>query len=470
MYKRQVPNDGVLLELLNGVPNRVQVFASPQKFWEVSNNVGIFAQDQWKIDRLTLNLGLRFDYYNAYVPAQTLEPGPQVPGRNVAFDKVEDVPDWKNVSPRLGAAYDLFGNGRTAVKASIGRYMEAPNLTSFTRSANPANAVVLSAFRNWTDANGDFVPQPNELGPLSNTNFGNTVITTRYSDDARKERGYNWEASASLQHELAPRVSTTVGYFRRWYGNQRVNDNLLVTPADYSPYCLTAPLDSRLPGGGGYEVCGLYDVAPSKFGQNDTVIGLSKNFGTDSEVYTGVDYTVSARLFNGVVISGGANTGRVVTDRCFVVDSPQALLHCKTVPPFQTQIKFLGVLPLPWGTQASATFQSIPGPEITASYVATNAQIAPSLGRNLASGAAGTATIPLVAPGTLYGDRLNQMDVRFSKTAQLGGVRVQGLVDVYNLFNANPVLAQNNSFGNAWQRPLQMLQGRIVKFGAQFYF
>jgi hypothetical protein len=467
---RVVPNNGVTLELLNGVPNRVQVHATPLSYWEVSNNIGVFAQDQWRLRRVVLNLGVRFDYYNAYVPAQTLEPGPQVPGRNVSFAKVEDVPNWKNVSPRLGAAYDLFGDGRTAVKVSIGRYMEAPNLTSFTRQANPANAIVTSAFRNWTDSNGDFVPQPNELGPLSDANFGQTVIRTRYSDEARTVRGYNWEASASIEHEIAPRLSVDVGYFRRWYGNFRTTDNLRVTPADYDPFCITAPLDARLPGGGGYEVCGLYDVTPANFGLVDNVITMAESFGTQREIYNGIDYTMSARLPRGIVLSGGANTGRVESDSCFVVDSPQALLNCRVVPPFQTQLKFLGVLPLPWGLQASATFQSIPGPEITASYVAQNAAIRPSLGRNLASGANGTATVPLVAPGTMYGDRLNQFDFRFAKSVRAGQTRVQALIDLYNMFNANPVLAQNNAFGPAWQRPLQMLQGRIVKFGAQLNF
>jgi hypothetical protein len=467
---REVPNNGVTLELLNGVPNRVQVHASPLRYWEVSNNVGVFAQDQWKLGKLALNLGIRYDYYNAYVPAQTLEPGPQVPNRNASFDKVSDVPNWNDVSPRIGAAYDLFGNGRTALKVSLGRYVEAPNLTSFTRVANPANAIVSSAFRNWTDSNGDYLPQPDELGPLSNTNFGQTVVTTSYSDEARTTRGYNWEASTSIEHEIIPRVSANVGYFRRWYGNQRATDNLRVTPADYDPYCITAPVDSRLPGGGGYQVCGLYDVTPSKFGLVENVITMSKNFGEESEVYNGVDYTISARLPSGIVLSGGANTGRITTNRCFVVDSPQALLNCEVRPPFQTQVKLLGVLPLPWGLQTSATFQSIPGPEITASYVASNALVAPSLGRNLSSGANGTATVPLISPGTMYGERLNQMDLRFSKSVRVGDGRIQGMVDIYNFFNGNPVLAQNNAFGASWQRPIQMQQGRLVKFGAQIIF
>ena len=126
------------------------------------------------------------------------------------------------------------------------------------------------------------------------------------------------------------------------------------------------------------------------------------------------------------------------------------------------------VYPLPWwGLQTSATFQSLPGPEITASYTASNAQIArrsaatwrragppPGLQRHRDRAAASR-------PAPMFGDRLNQVDFRLSKTFTLpGSRRVQALVDLYNLFNANPVLAQNNTFGPQWQRPTQILQGR----------
>jgi hypothetical protein len=469
---QDVVNDGVTLQLLQGQPRQVTVWATPLSLDEVTRaNVGLFAQDQWTIRRLTLNAGLRFDYFNSYVPAQTVGPGPQVPNRNVTFDAVENVPDWKDVSPRIGVSYDLFGNGRTAVKASVGRYLEGPNLTSFTRAANPASAIQTTATRSWADTNGDFVPQESELGPISSINFGQSRITTRYADDALTTRGDNWEASASLQHELLTGLSVNAGYFRRWYGNFRTTDNLEVTPADYSPFCVAAPVDSRLPGGGGYEVCGLYDVAPSRFGRMDNRITMSKNFGTQREVYDGVDFSVSARLPRGVVIQGGTSTGRTMTDDCFIVDSPQALLNCRTEPPFQTQVKLLGVYPLPGGFLASATFQSLPGPQITASYTVPNSIIAPSLGRNLASGPNGTAVVPLIAPGTLYGDRLNQLDLRGSKTFRLWGERrVQINVDLYNSLNAGAVLAHNNTFGGAWLRPTQLLQGRLLRFGAQLDF
>jgi hypothetical protein len=395
-----------------------------------------------------------------------------VPNRQVTFAQVNDVPNWNDISPRAGFSLDLFGNGRTAVKANIGRYLEGPNLTTFTRRANPANAIVTNATRTWNDSNGDYIPQASELGALSSSSFGSSNVTTRYDDQVLKNRGYNWEISTSIQHELVSRVSVNAGYFRRWYGNFIATDNLRVTPADYDPYCLTAPPDSRLPGGGGYQVCGLFDVNPSRFGQVDNLISMSKDFGEQKEIYNGVDLGINLRFPGGALLQGGTSTGRLLTDNCFVIDSPQQLLNCKVTQPFMTQVKVIGVYPLPvWGLQAAATFQSLPGPEITASYAAPNTAIAPSLGRNLSAGATGTATVPLVSPGTLYGDRLNQIDFRATRAFALGaGRRLQANVDVYNLTNASPVLALNNTFGPAWQRPLQILHARMLKFSAQVDF
>ncbi len=480
---QDVVNNGVTLQLRNGIPTQLTQYATPLELYETTGaNIGVFAQDQWRLRRLTLNLGVRFDSYNSYVPAQTEGPGPNVPGRNVSFAKVEDIPNWKNVSPRVGASYDVLGNGRTAIKANVGRYLEGPNLTTFTRRANPAAAIVTNATRTWNDTfypvgdprRGNFSPDCDLLVPGANgecggvnpSNFGSTNPTQRYADDALTTRGYNWEASASVQHEVLPRVSASVGYFRRWYGNFLATDNLNLAPSDYTSYCVTAPSDARLPNGGGYQVCGLADV--NRIVAQNNVITLSKNYGTQREVYNGVDYAVSMRLPQGLVLQGGASTGRIATSNCFVVDSPQQTLNCEVTPPFLTQVKLLGVYPLPFGLQASATFQSLPGPEITASRTYSSAEVAPVLGRNLT---AGTAAVPLIKPGTLFADRLNQLDVRFSKTVGLGGGRrLQANVDIYNAMNASAVLALNTTYGANWQQPLQILQGRLVKFGMQFDF
>jgi hypothetical protein len=465
------------------VPAQITQFATPLELYETTKaNLGVFAQDQWRYRRLTVNVGVRFDSYNSYVPEQTEGPGPNIPSRNITYPKVEGVPNWKNASPRLGAAYDLFGNGRTALKVSLGRYLEGPNLTTFTRRANPAAAIVTQATRTWNDSfypvgdprRGNFTPDCDfalpaangECGAPSPSNFGSPNVTQRYAEDALSERGFNWETAASIQHEVMPRVSVNMGYFRRRYGNFLATDNLNLSPSDYTPYCVTAPSDARLPGGGGYQVCGLFDV--NRIAAQNNVITLAKNFGEQTEIYNGVDLSVNMRLPRGIVMQGGTSTGRVSTANCFVVDSPQSLLNCEVTPPFLTQVKLLGVYPLPWGLQASATFQSVPGPEITAGRSYTSAEVRGSLGRPLTTG---NATVPLIAPGTMYADRLNQLDFRASKTFSAGpGRRVQANVDLYNMFNASPVLAQNNTYGAAWLIPTQVLQGRLVKFGLQFDF
>jgi hypothetical protein len=486
-----VTNNGVTYQLRNGAPTQITEYATPLSLSEVTRaNVGIFGQDQWTIKRLTLTMGLRFDYYNNYVPAETNGPGPLVPGRNATFPEVDDAPNWKNVSPRLGGAFDLFGTGRTAIKASIGRYLEGPNLTSFTRLANPAANIALSATRQWTDANGDFVPECNfttvapngECGKLSNVNFGNSIPTTQYAPGALTTRGYNWEFQTGIQHELMPRVSLAATYARRWYGNLRVTQNTAVSTGKFSSYCITAPQNAGLPGGGGYQECGLYDINPAQFGLINNVISVAPQL---QQVFDGVDLTVNARFPRGVVASGGASIGRQRTNDCFEttdlslafaastgstsVVAPRTSAFCDVRPPFQPNVKFLMVYPLPWaGIQTAATIQSLPGPQISATYAVTNALVAPSLGRNLS---AGTATVDLVAPGTMYGDRLNQVDFRASKIFRFRTKgRIQGNVDLYNLFNRNPVLALNTTYGSAWQRPLQILQGRLLKFSAQLDF
>ncbi len=488
---QNLTNNGVTYQLRNGAPTQITQFATPLDLWEYTRaNIGLFGQDQWTLKRLTLNAGVRFDYYNNYVPSTTNGPGPLVPARNTTYPEVDDVPSWKNVSPRLGGAFDLFGNGKTAVKANIGRYLEGPNLTSFTRLANPAANIAFSVTRQWTDTNRDFVPQCDftnvnangECQRVSNLNFGNSIPTTTYASDALTTRGYNWEFQTGVQHELMPQVSVSAVYARRWFGNLRATRNTAVTSANFSTYCVSAPINPDLPGGGGYQECGLWDVNPDKFGQVSNVIGIAP---AQEQVFDGVDLTSSARFHGGIVASGGVSIGRVRTNTCYAtsdlsvafpsatgstaISAPRTDEFCDVRPPFQPNVKVLLVYPLPWGgVQTAATIQSLPGPQVAATYSITSAQVIGSLGRPLS---AGNATVDLIAPGTRYGDRLNQVDFRVSKIFRFGAKgRVQGNFDLYNMFNANPVLALNNTYGAAWQRPLQILQGRLLKFSAQLDF
>jgi hypothetical protein len=253
------------------------------------------------------------------------------------------------------------------------------------------------------------------------------------------------------------------------------------------------PVDSRLPGGGGNQLCGFYNISPAKFGQAQNLITTESHFGKETRVFNGVDVSVNYRTPNGASIGGGTSTGRSETNTCFTVNSPGTPVpqtvdspiadsssaysswssaFCDQKPPFQTQVKALGTYPLPWwGLQASATLASLPGPEISATtYVATNAQIKPTLGRDLASGPNGTVKLPMMAPGSVYGDRVNKLDARFSKTVKINNLRLLGSLDIFNVFNSSDTLTFNTRYGPRWLYPTSILGPRLFRVSAQFNF
>jgi hypothetical protein len=209
-------------------------------------------------------------------------------------------------------------------------------------------------------------------------------------------------------------------------------------------------------------------------------------FNDQSEAYNGVDLTINARLPHNTLLAGGLNTGRTAYNNCTNPAGTSAMptfpvsriavannshTLCELTPPFVTQIKVLGAYTIPRvDTQLSATLQNLPGPQILATWAAPSAAIAPSLGRPLAGNAA-TSTIQLLAPATYFGDRLNQIDFRVSKSLRLPhGRRLQVNVDLYNAMNANPVTQENGTFGPQWRTPTSILAARLLKFGAQLEF
>jgi hypothetical protein len=268
-----------------------------------------------------------------------------------------------------------------------------------------------------------------------------------------------------------------------------------VGPGEYDQFTITAPKDSRLPGGGGYPVQG-YDIKPDKFGvPARPFVTLSRKYGKQRDYWDGVDFTLNARPREGVFFQGGMSTGRRVEDNCDVVtkvpefrtdlqqlqqarDNPSTL-YCHRREPMLTFVKGYGSYTIPKAdVQISGTYQTKPGPLVLALYTATNAEVAPSLGRNL-SGSAPSVDVHLVSPGPytttnggtgiLRGERLHQVDLRISKLLRFGGTRARANIDIYNALNSSAVLAQNDNFG-AWQTPSEILIARFYKFSVQYDF
>jgi len=497
--------DNIGLNVRDGRPTSVRVDTTP--YTELENmdfDMGLFGQDQWTLGRLTLNLAVRLDWMKASIPAQDAPATTWVGARH--YDALDNLPNWKDIGPRLGVSYDLFGNSRTAIKATVSRYTTT-NTIGYARLNNPLFTSINTTTRPWTDVNGDFLPQyapgcsyPSvgcELGALANSSFGQVRPSTIYDPSLSEGwhvRPGNWEYSAGVQHELLPGLGVDVMFFRRTYFNNYALVNEAVTPNDFTPYCVTAPVDTRLPSDvSGSQICGLYDVVPDKFGTVVTHAYDYDKYGKNGQTFNGIDLQAQARLKGGAFVSGGLSTGSLAYDYCAgdfagtvnTISLPQAngvattetfnfptKRFCNVKYPYQLQAKLAGAYTIKYDIQLSGSVQSYPGPQILATWTAP-ASVANTnggtLGRPL-SGGATTVVIPLVSPGRLYGERRNQVDMRVARNFRFGGRKLQLLWDLYNITNTNAVVNQNNNYGGRWQEPTNILIGRFMKIGAQFNF
>jgi hypothetical protein len=452
-------------------------------------NLGLFAQDRWTLNRLTLNGGIRFDFQNESTSAFTAGPHRWAPNRHVSFAAVKNVPNWKDVNPRFSAAYDLFGTGRTAIKGSISRGVRQDSV-AIAAANNPAATIVTQTERNWTDSNGNRTPDCDLLNPAAQDTsaaggdicgvwlrptFGTGVPGTTY-DRAILEgwgvRPYNWEFSASVQQEVAPRVSVGAGYFRRINGNFQITDNEALTSADFTRFNVTMPSNGtsafQLPNVGAV-VEGYYDVNRVVAARN--VVKDASQLGKQLDHWDGVDVNADVRLTNGLRLQGGLSTGKTMTDNCDIVDDAPEILganpvsYCHQESPFLTQYKALASYTLPYGVRVSGTFQSIPGPNVLAN--ASVGLLTTTLGRPFTSAA---TSLALLEPQTQFGDRLNQFDLRFTKIVPVGRGSLDLNVDLYNAFNSDAVLTQSNTFGATWWRPTSVIQPRFLKLSARWDF
>jgi Carboxypeptidase regulatory-like domain len=487
-------NNAVSYRFNNGMPNQIMMRAYPVNFRvDINHQFGAYAQDKWTVDRLTLNLGLRWDWFKNSFPEQSVGPSPLAPTRNITFPNTEGL-SLKDLDPKLAAAYDLFGDGKTAVKGSLNRYVEQYTVGGIAGGRNPINRLSNSTTRSWGDANGNYIPDCNlldfningECGAVANRNFGTAVAETNFDPDILNgwgKRIYNWEFTAGVQRQIVPRVSVDFTYFRRWYSNFNIIDNRAVTAADFSPFSITAPSDPRLPNGGGFVVPDLYDVSQAKFGITDNITTFAKNYGNEVRMWNGFAIGASARLLNGALLQAGLDKGTLTQDVCEIrAKVPEWNItdtagpytgpttpYCHTEQP-TTQFKALGSYTVPRvQLQVSGTLQSLPGPEIFANYVVPNAQVVPTLGRNLAAGTGATVTVNLVKPGTMYGPRLNQLDLRLARAVRVGRTKATLNLDLYNALNVNTVLTMSNAYAT-WQRPQSIILARFAKIGVQFDF
>ncbi|HEY6614279.1 MAG TPA: TonB-dependent receptor, partial [Vicinamibacterales bacterium] len=308
----------------NGVPNQLTqtaIFPGTVKYQRNILMTSFYAQDTYTRARLTLQGGIRYDGIGTgYPDAGVGGPDYQLMPTRIFYPAgTTDEIHWRDITPRVGAAYDLFGSGKTAIKVNVGKYLTALTASNSDLDLNPLIRTTPQTTRTWNDSfypvgdprRGNYVPDCDlraaganlECGAMDNQNFGKEIFTKSFDPDLIHgwgKRTYNWEMGVSIQQELLPRVGMSVGYFRRWFGNFYTANNRLTTTADYTPFQIPIPVDPRLPGGGAGTVTGLYNLVPNMVGQEDLYSQLSSNFGEMTENWHGIDVSVNARLRNGL--------------------------------------------------------------------------------------------------------------------------------------------------------------------------
>jgi hypothetical protein len=440
--QRRFFNGDIGQQYRNGVPFAVTVLNSPTDTTvNVNHDMGIYLQDTWTTKRLTLSPGIRYDHFNSSIPAQTKPAGRFVGEQH--FEAIPDTPNWHNVVPRIGGAFDVFGNGKTAVKGNWGIYMSGQG-PGFAQNYNPSFPALET--RNWTDLNRDDIAQENELGPGSPT-FG---IRRNQNMDPDVKRPYQHLWDAGVQHEVRPGFALSVTYAQRNIHEDLWTDNLAIVPSDY--ILLNVP-DPR----GNGQTLPVYNLPANKFG---LINELDTNSSLNTRVYRGVDVGINVRIAGGGVINAGTSTGRSTSFAC-EVENLNSLRFCDQSLydiPLQTNFKMSGSYPVPFfGLRVSGMFQSLPGSERSITYQVTRTLL-PTL-------TAASVNVRLNEPGTVYNQRVNQLDFSLSKSFKRGNLDLRPQLTLFNALNANPATSVINAYGSSLDNISAVLNPRLLQLG-----
>ena len=453
MQYDRIRNGDLFLETSDGVALRAQIANTPVASDHRLQTWSAFAQDRWVIGRATINYGARFDGVKAFLPAQASPAGTFVAARSFAEN---DLYNFNlNVAPRVGVSYDIFGKGRTALKAYYGRFFNQFG-SEIAEAINPNARINVQI--PWIDRDNDLQLDAGELNLANFTGF--TGVFPRM--DANATRPYSDEINVGVDHELAKNFGVSVSYHRRQHRNGLAIVDLARPASAYTAVSRTYLDPVR-----GSQTITVYSLDPALITRRDRVV---TNVDVLESDYNGVQFSFNKRMSNRWQLLGGLslqkhegfNHSGTFTDPGSSTDlnNPNFRLNRDGSAIFTD---------IPWSLNLSGSYL-LPG-DVTFSGKFTARDGDPLL-RTITIALPQASELIYVQPrGVDRTETVTQfVDIRVAKRFSLGFTRLEGSLDIFNLLNANHILAQNEAIGSTLGRPSRILTPRIVRLGAALRF
>lgn len=434
----------IIYRYRNGVPDSVDLVNTPVNSKTTIREFGFYVQDSWRIaKRLSVNAGVRYDYFKVFIPEQYAPAGTYVGERR--FSRIPVV-TWNNVVPRFGVSYDLLGTGRTVLKGSASQYMgvEAAGV------AQDVNPMFRSTNRcTWVDLNKDNYATENELSKCQGWTGGASSTI-----DPNLRRPFNREYSFGVQHELARNTGLTVMYFRRENRDMRAYQNRAVPADSYIPVTITNPLDNS--------PLVMYNQNPSTTGKQDNV--LTNSTKLDS-TYNGVEVAVQRRFSPGSYLQVGYHYGRVIgrTTTAELNDPNNDIFTKGGISNDEPhQLKVSAAYVLPWNISTSA-FISLASGHTKQRTLTVGRALVPNLTRS-------SQSVRLEPNDVNRYPSRNLVDIRFGRIFRLGRRQVEPFADLYNLMNVNTVLSEVTTLGSSLGVVSSTINPRLIRLGLKASF
>jgi hypothetical protein len=477
----------------NLVPARITVLNTPLQVEEyLDANLGLYAQDSWRLNKFTINVGLRFDHVKQHIVGQQAQIGRFA--NLIPYSDI-DMPVWNDVSPRTSVVCDVFGNGKTAVRAGFNKFMtrRRPGSRSCTtRRRSPRRSRCRGPTRTRTTspkANAAARSRTIRLRDQLREPAGELRRSLALAFDPGLQRPYQMAYNVGFSHEVRSGIAVTAEWFHSNFKDLIARNNVALTTNSYIPVTVVNPLDNSL--------ITAYNLKPEFASAVQNVDSTDPNL---KRSYNGIEINVNARLPHGARVFGGTSTERTISNSCSAAAAiePVALLRSdEERDPLRDigQVRHDVPAAVVWhhgeriapASQAASWKRRASVRRVHRGYRfhATQRARARSyrwrrrrlrctglefrvIGAVIIPGLTQTTlNVPLIAPQLEYTPRINQVDFALNKSFNVGHTRFMPKLDIFNMFNSDDYTAVSTmQFATAtYKRPATILQGRIIRIG-----